>query len=348
MGRALIVSAGANSNEYLCARLTELGYTRPLIVPSGAEARRRMLESDFELIVVNAPLPDEFGHDLCATAVEKTDAGVVFLVKAAAAEQLLTPMSEQGVLLVCKPFSNTLFLQAIHMAAASNHRLQVLRQENTPLPVQLTACGIREQRTHLALLHVGHGRHPAGDVVPVFLAVSRQALLGRDRHIKRFAELFAELGRDEQTAFGVQRVLIDTGHAASPLLRNRAPTHLLRGVLRPFKPLRPTRYPHYSGKTEKLQGEIPAHFLQFPTFLAIRPLFSRSQGFAFRAEKRKWRHKICRQTGKKHPPGTPGAHCVGKISAKRKTAAGCSGGGSGVRLSGSQLTSSSSGASSSR
>ena len=56
MGRALIVSAGANSNEYLCARLTELGYTRPLIVPSGAEARRRMLESDFELIVVN-PCP---------------------------------------------------------------------------------------------------------------------------------------------------------------------------------------------------------------------------------------------------------------------------------------------------
>ncbi len=102
MGRALIVSAGASSNEYICARLTELGYTRPLIVPSGAEARRRMLESDFELIVVNAPLPDEFGHDLCATAVEKTDAGVVFLVKAAAAEQLLTPMSEQGVLLVCK------------------------------------------------------------------------------------------------------------------------------------------------------------------------------------------------------------------------------------------------------
>ena len=133
MGRALIVSAGASSNEYLCARLTELGYTRPLIVPSGAEARRRMLESDFELIVVNAPLPDEFGHDLCATAVEKTDAGVVFLVKAAAAEQLLTPMSEQGVLLVCKPFSNTLFLQVMHMAAASNHRLQRLRQENARL-----------------------------------------------------------------------------------------------------------------------------------------------------------------------------------------------------------------------
>mgnify|MGYP000028364760 CR=1 FL=1 len=51
MGRALIVSAGASSNEYISARLAELGYTRPTIIPSGAEARRRMLESDFELIV---------------------------------------------------------------------------------------------------------------------------------------------------------------------------------------------------------------------------------------------------------------------------------------------------------
>ena len=137
MGRALIVSAGASSNEYISARLTELGYARPLIVPSAAEARRRMLESDFELIVVNAPLPDEFGHELCADAVEKTDAGVVFLAKAAVAEQLLTPLSEQGVLLVTKPFSNTFFLQAIHMAAASNHRLLLLRQENQRLQEKL-------------------------------------------------------------------------------------------------------------------------------------------------------------------------------------------------------------------
>ena len=128
MGRALIVSAGASSNEYISARLAELGYTRPTIIPSGAEARRRMLESDFELIVVNAPLPDEFGHELCSSAVEKTDAGVVLLAKAAAAEQLL----------LSKPFSNTLFLQTIHLAAASNHRLQLLRQENARMQEKIT------------------------------------------------------------------------------------------------------------------------------------------------------------------------------------------------------------------
>ena len=68
MGRALIVSAGASSNEYISARLAELGYTRPMIIPSGAEARRRMLESDFELIVVNSPLPDELENAVEANA----------------------------------------------------------------------------------------------------------------------------------------------------------------------------------------------------------------------------------------------------------------------------------------
>ena len=128
MGRALIVSAGASSNEYIAARLAEMGYARPVILPSGAEARRRMPDADFDLIVVNAPLPDEFGHELCMDAVASTDAGVVFLVKAAQAEQLLAPLNEQGVLLLSKPFSNTLFVQA-----ASNHRLQRLRQENARL-----------------------------------------------------------------------------------------------------------------------------------------------------------------------------------------------------------------------
>ena len=130
MAKALIVSAGNNANEYLARHIGELGYTRPTIVASGGEARRRMDTNDFEVVIINTPLPDEFGHELCSSAVEKTDAGVVLLAKAAAAEQLLAPMSEQGVLLLSKPFSNTLFLQAIHLAAASNHRLQLLRQDN--------------------------------------------------------------------------------------------------------------------------------------------------------------------------------------------------------------------------
>ena len=154
MGRALIVSAGASSNEYIAARLAEMGYARPVILPSGAEARRRMPDADFDLIVVNAPLPDEFGHELCMDAVAGTDAGVVFLVKAAQAEQLLAPLNEQGVLLLSKPFSNTLFVQVMHMAAASNHRLLLLRQENQRLQEKLAQVRL-VSRAKCCLIELG-------------------------------------------------------------------------------------------------------------------------------------------------------------------------------------------------
>ena len=155
MPRALIVSAGNNANEYLARHMADLGYTRPAMAASGGEARRQMDAKDFEVIVINTPLPDEFGHELCADAVEKTDAGVIFLAKAAAAEQLLTPLSEEGVLLVTKPFSNTFFLQAIHMAAASNHRLLLLRQENQRLQEKLAQVRL-VSRAKCCLIELGH------------------------------------------------------------------------------------------------------------------------------------------------------------------------------------------------
>ena len=133
MGRALFVSAGASSNEYISARLTELGYARPIIVPSAAEARRRMLDSDFELIVVNSPLPDEFGHELGTDAVTKTDAGVILLTKSATADQIADKLQEFGVLVLGKPFTGAQFRQAVQLAASNYKRLAVLRAENAKL-----------------------------------------------------------------------------------------------------------------------------------------------------------------------------------------------------------------------
>ena len=52
---ALIASAGNNANEYLAKHVAELGYLRPTIVASGGEARRRMGDIDFEVVIINPP-----------------------------------------------------------------------------------------------------------------------------------------------------------------------------------------------------------------------------------------------------------------------------------------------------
>ena len=151
----LVVSASAKFNESVRGLLPERFYWPVTVLTDAAGARRELLENSCDLVVINTPLPDEFGHELCADAVEKTDAGVIFLAKAAAAEQLLTPLSEEGVLLVTKPFSNTFFLQAIQMAAASNHRLLLLRQENQRMQEKLAQVRL-VSRAKCCLIELGH------------------------------------------------------------------------------------------------------------------------------------------------------------------------------------------------
>ena len=60
---------------------------------------------DFEVIVINTPLPDEFGHELGTDAVQKTDAGVILLAKTGTAEQISDKLQEFGVLVLGKPFT---------------------------------------------------------------------------------------------------------------------------------------------------------------------------------------------------------------------------------------------------
>ena len=147
MAKALIVSAGNNANEYLARHIGELGYTRPTIVASGGEARRRMDTNDFEVVIINTPLPDEFGHELGTDAVEKTDAGVILLAKTGTAEQIADKLQDFGVLVLAKPFTGPQFRQAVQIAASSYKRLAVLRTENAKLRlVDRAKCYLIEKK----------------------------------------------------------------------------------------------------------------------------------------------------------------------------------------------------------
>ena len=187
MGRALIVSAGASSNEYISARLAELGYTRPTIIPSGAEARRRMLESDFELIVVNAPLPDEFGHELSTYAVEKSNAGVILLAKAGTADQISDKLQQHGVLVLAKPFTGVQFRQAVQMAAACCRRLDYLRQENDKLRDKIAQIRLVDRAKCYLIEHKGMSEAEAHRMIEKTAMDTR-----RDR-----AEVAAEILEEE-------------------------------------------------------------------------------------------------------------------------------------------------------
>lgn len=100
---------------------------------SGSETRRALLGTEFDLVLVNAPLPDEFGHELAQTAAHDTLAGVILLAKAEIADAVAEKVEDDGVIVVSKPLSRALFMQALRMIRASRARLTGLQKENRKL-----------------------------------------------------------------------------------------------------------------------------------------------------------------------------------------------------------------------
>lgn len=69
MERILLVSATEKSRTMLSQFLTSCGVQAQLApASSGAEARRMLVDGLFDLVLVNTPLPDEFGHDMAQQA----------------------------------------------------------------------------------------------------------------------------------------------------------------------------------------------------------------------------------------------------------------------------------------
>ena len=103
------------------------------VAKSGTEARRELAEKEFDLVVINTPLPDEFGHELAIFISDQTLAGVVLLVKGEIADDLSYRVEEYGVLVVEKPLSGPALVQSIRMLMVTRRRMLGLRRENIQL-----------------------------------------------------------------------------------------------------------------------------------------------------------------------------------------------------------------------
>ena len=78
----LVVSAAAKFHTSLRELLPEDRYAPLCAASSVAEARRVLLERPFDIVIISAPLPDDFGTNLALHIIDKSIAGVLLLVKA--------------------------------------------------------------------------------------------------------------------------------------------------------------------------------------------------------------------------------------------------------------------------
>ena len=130
--RVLIVSSGEKGRGALLRLLRDGGFQTVLTSSSGGDARRTLLESDFDLVLLNAPLSDEFGDDLAEDCAER-GCGVLMIVRAELAEECAAKVEDCGVLVIEKPVNRGLLFQALKLALAAGRRALGLKRETVRL-----------------------------------------------------------------------------------------------------------------------------------------------------------------------------------------------------------------------
>lgn len=133
----LTIAAGGQKARDSLSRLAAPLTGPPRTAETAGQARQILRQAPAGLLIVNGPLPDEFGADLAVEAAEKRGWTVIFLAQSACWQAAADKLSPYGVLTLSKPLDPALFRQALFLAQASRRRQAALEQENLRLQSKL-------------------------------------------------------------------------------------------------------------------------------------------------------------------------------------------------------------------
>ena len=130
--RVLIAGANDRTFDSLRELLPPDSYEPPLRAGSAGEAKRMLLETDVDLVSLNAPLRDEFGTQL-ALNLAQDNLCVLMLVPAESFDAVCYKVEDEGILTLSKPVSRSGLLGAIKLLTAMRGKLRKLDRQNQAL-----------------------------------------------------------------------------------------------------------------------------------------------------------------------------------------------------------------------
>ena len=133
MESAMIVSDRGKSTALFMEMLNAAFVNQITVSQSGGEARRHLLERDFSLVIINAPLQDESGENLSRHIASKSASQVILLVKNEYFDAVSALCEGDGVLTISKPVNKTVFWAALSLAKSAGSRIRRIQAENVQL-----------------------------------------------------------------------------------------------------------------------------------------------------------------------------------------------------------------------
>lgn len=138
----LLVSSSESFNTSFTALLPKKDYAPVDIVQSINHARRKISERAYDLIIINTPLPDDFGRKFAVDACTDRNTVAVLLVKSDIYDETYAKVLEHGVLTLRKPLSASTMNQALDWMRAISRRLGKLERKTLTLEEKMAEIRI--------------------------------------------------------------------------------------------------------------------------------------------------------------------------------------------------------------
>lgn len=96
---------------------------------SASDARCKLLENQYDFVIVNAPLRDEFGSRLCIDISRNNGTIAAIFAANDTYDEIYAKVAVHGVFALHKPTSKTLVSQAISLMVCARERLRSLEKK---------------------------------------------------------------------------------------------------------------------------------------------------------------------------------------------------------------------------
>lgn len=138
----MIVSSAEKFNQTLIKLLPESRYCPVDVALNEADARRRLLEKNFDIVVVNTPLPEDFGTRFALDICEHSQTGVLLLVRSEHYHDIGARVSPYGVIVLSKPTTAQVFSQSMLLLAGTSERLRRYSEKNVSVEEKMAQIRI--------------------------------------------------------------------------------------------------------------------------------------------------------------------------------------------------------------
>lgn len=157
----LVVSASGKVTGLLGEILPPSAFKPILTVTSCGEARRALMTADYDIVVVNAPLGDEFGSEFALNLVRSGSCVAMLIAPNEVYEQVADKVERFGVLTLPKPLGRGTLYSAMRIAAATRARLRAMEKENKSLAAKMSEIRLVNRAKWALIEHLGMSEEQA-------------------------------------------------------------------------------------------------------------------------------------------------------------------------------------------